>query len=557
MTALFSNIPKSTTNLIESYETFASNFPLESDSSATYVGQSFKPAHTTLVDSVSFYLQKLGDPTIPLYAYIYNHTGTFDSNGTPTGSPIAISDEVDPSTLNEITQYYTYNASSYSESNYDDNIELGTTSLETITSYPTSNYNTALALYNGYRTYQGISFTCSNNFTLNKCQFYIYRWNSPTGTVVAQLYEATGNFGTNGTPTGSPLATSDELDVSTLTVFAALRDFTFSGDQAINLTADTNYFIVLHYTGGDASNYVAMACDTISPTAPGNTAFSNNGTSWTGFNTADLIFYIFGDTRIYDAVGQVFTNTNMMTLTSSKFYAKKTGSPTGSAYAYLWTVYPVGSDNDGQPFEQQAVSDPVDVSTWTTSMALRTFTFSGDQQFEIQAGQRYAVYIRYTGGDASNYITIGIDSSSPTDPDNFLLQTDDTWLYDAPSGVNQLCYYVIGESTTDYGGSTGGRTENNPSWVDFTFSGNDRIVLQANKPYFIVLHTNDPNAYANTSIVGIGTSQSTFPVGNWATSTDGSTWTPLSIFCIDFKLYGVSQWKSEEKSMQGFNNNNI
>ena len=79
------------------------------------------------------------------------------------------------------------------------------------------NYDT---LYSGFPD-AGQTFVSSGG-TLVKSTFYLSLQGSPTGNAVSKLYALSG-----GLPTGSPLATSDPLDVTTLTSSFVLRDFTF------------------------------------------------------------------------------------------------------------------------------------------------------------------------------------------------------------------------------------------------------------------------------------------------------------------------------------------
>jgi hypothetical protein len=357
--------------------------------------------------------------------------------------------------------------------------------------------------------YLGRSFQTTNKILLDKAQFSLERLDNPTVTLTAYIYDHTGTYGVDGTPTGSPIATSDSVLSSAL-------------DQT---TISYNYV---------ASSYSESYYDDNTP----------------------LSGVAGGSVGAYDAVGQVFTNTNAMDIIRARFYAKKVGSPTGYAYAYIWTTYPYGNPSYGVPFEQMAVSDAVDVSTWTTSMALRDFTFSGDQQYTLEAGRTYAIYIQYLGGDnSSNYLIVGDDGSSPADPNNFLLHVTGSWLYNSPPATYQLCYYIYGTSTTDYGGSIGSITTNNFEWIDFDFTGTDRINLDANSNYFVVIH-------AVGTISGTSTIYNEFSLvppftGNGVESTDGITWTPITTNSIEYKIYGISQWSDLEKSQQEFNNNNI
>ena len=64
-----------------------------------YWGQSFTNAHSALLTNCKFYLYKTGSPTGNIYAKIYTHSGTYGTDGKPTGSVLATSDAFDVSTL--------------------------------------------------------------------------------------------------------------------------------------------------------------------------------------------------------------------------------------------------------------------------------------------------------------------------------------------------------------------------------------------------------------------------------------------------------------------------
>jgi hypothetical protein len=95
-------------------------------------------------------------------------------------------------------------------------------------------------------------------------------------------------------------------------------------------------------------------------------------------------------------------------LSSVKFYLSKTGSPTGLAYGVLWTHSGTFGTSSVGTNPQLALSNPIDVSTFGTSNALFEFTFPTN--YLMVNGTPYVVTIYYVGGDASNYINVGVDN---------------------------------------------------------------------------------------------------------------------------------------------------
>lgn len=130
--------------------------------------------------------------------------------------------------------------------------------------------------------------------TLDSMKWYLRKVGTPTGNGFAKVYACSGTPGTNGAPTGAALATSDALDVSTLSTSFALITFNFSGANRITLSNSTNYALSFEYTAGNSTNKVNIGADSTSPSkANGNEFFDNSGV-WAADNTFDECFYLYG-----------------------------------------------------------------------------------------------------------------------------------------------------------------------------------------------------------------------------------------------------------------------
>ena len=281
------------------------------------VGQSIQ-GNGENVSSCKFFLRKTGSPTGNAFAKIYAATGTYGTNAIPTGAALATSDAFDVSTLTTSNVLRTIN---FSGAN---NIKLtnGTTYILAFewvggngsnfvnmtgdATSPTSPGNasriptTTWANLSGNdlifyiytstsKTIAGESFTATAG-SLDSCVFYLKKAGTPTGNIVAKLYAHTGSFGTTGTPTGSVLATSDNVSIASLTTSYALTTFTFTGAQKYLLTNAVNYFITVEYTDGNASNSLTVGADSSAPTHAGNGAIYT--TSWAA-SAADVCFYVY------------------------------------------------------------------------------------------------------------------------------------------------------------------------------------------------------------------------------------------------------------------------
>ena len=163
-------------------------------------------------------------------------------------------------------------------------------------SYSESNVDTNEKMSSYYTEYFGQSFTSSagSSDILDSCKFYIKKEDLPTGNAYATIYAHSGTFGTDSIPTGSILATSDALDVSTLTTSYQLITFNFTGVNRILLTANTHYIVVISYTGGDRFKIVRVGADTSSPSAAGNACYNISGGAWAAVSGEDLAFYVYG-----------------------------------------------------------------------------------------------------------------------------------------------------------------------------------------------------------------------------------------------------------------------
>jgi hypothetical protein len=111
-------------------------------------------------------------------------------------------------------------------------------------------------------------------------------------------------------------------------------------------------------------------------------------------------------------LGQSFANTNSIVLNSCKFYLYRSGSPTGNATCYIYAhsgTYGTSSIPTGAAL---ATSSTLDVSTLTTSAALKTFTFTGANAITLSANTKYILEISYSGGDFSNIVYAGRNTTN-------------------------------------------------------------------------------------------------------------------------------------------------
>ena len=140
----------------------------------------------------------------------------------------------------------------------------------------------------------GQSFTGTAS-DLSSCKFYLQKNDGgSTGTLRALLYAHTGIFGSGGTPTGPILATSDTINVTSLSTSLGLVEFTFSGVEQYTMSSGTNYFILVELVA-DVNDNVNIGIDSSSPTHAGNGYFSPFGAQ-----TYDICFYVYSGGALLD-----------------------------------------------------------------------------------------------------------------------------------------------------------------------------------------------------------------------------------------------------------------
>ena len=155
--------------------------------------------------------------------------------------------------------------------------------------YATSNQDGTTAL-NDTNVGVGQSFN-SGAFTpprtLSSTEWYLSKTGTPTGNAVARLYAHSGALGSTSVPTGAALATSEPVDVSTLTGSLVLTDFDFKDE--FDFATNTDYVFVIEYSDGTSGNFVNVGDDGSAPTHAGNMS-TFDGTTWSADSTHDAIF---------------------------------------------------------------------------------------------------------------------------------------------------------------------------------------------------------------------------------------------------------------------------
>jgi hypothetical protein len=125
---------------------------------------------------------------------------------------------------------------------------------------------------------------------------------SPTGNLTVTLHAHSGTYGTSSVPTGAALATSGNLDVSTLTTAYQTIELAFA--TPYELEASTNYVLAVNYSNGDGSNYVHAQGLATTGTHAGNRSETTG--SWSATAGDDLFFYAYVSPDLYGLPGELF-----------------------------------------------------------------------------------------------------------------------------------------------------------------------------------------------------------------------------------------------------------
>ncbi len=299
-----------------------------------------------------------------------------------------------------------------------------------IDSYPESNYNNDINLCGavGFQSKGGEALTIGSNL-VGSVKFYLTKIGSPTGNATAYLYAATGTVGTNATPTGSALATSATLDVSTISGNPTYNLYEFTFTTPYNASAG-DYCVFVEYTGGNSSNYVNMGMDSSSPTHSGNLIRVDNPdvNTWLGIGIYDTIFYLYS---------------NSYNITSDKIELQlvRSGSPSDN------TILRVETDNAGVPSGTLIDANAtVTVASSGISTSYEWVTFTFPASITIPLGTTYWITL---GRDGTRSTVNRIMWVSGTEAFSYAMAIQGSGTWDTASYTGYFCdFRVYGDVVT-------------------------------------------------------------------------------------------------------------
>jgi hypothetical protein len=137
----------------------------------------------------------------------------------------------------------------------------------------------------------GQSFEVQNDCNLDHLIIDMKTNASPSGSFQFEIYAHSGTYGTSSVPTGAVLATSDTVNVSSLTASYATYTTYFTGANAIAMTAGQRYVLVCNYNATSFPNSIYFKNKT--PSFHGGNQSYKAG-SWNALAGYDIIFDLQG-----------------------------------------------------------------------------------------------------------------------------------------------------------------------------------------------------------------------------------------------------------------------
>ena len=168
-----------------------------------------------------------------------------------------------------------------------------------------------------------------------------------------------------------------------------------------------------------------------------------------------------------------------------KFRIRKESAPTGNFSVVLYDT------TGGVPTGNAIASGSYVISDLPTSFVDRDLGF--DTEYTTVNANTYAIGVEYTGGDASNYLGIGVDNSAPTHSGNAYQFISSTWTLQTYDTVFEAANARITINSTN---------SSNPVETEFDFTVSSTPVLRIQNAVSVSLHVQDTlnNAIANARV---------------------------------------------------------
>lgn len=234
---------------------------------------------------------------------------------------------------------------------------------------------------------------------------------------------------------------------------AGVRTWTSTGwTQLLEKANGTLYISVLWKIAGASETDPTFTCST-SETFNGTLIAIKDIDTITPFNFTTCSSYVEanrdGGTNVYAGAiigaAQSFVG-NGEVLQRASFYLRKVGAPTGNITAKVYVhsgTYGTSSIPTGAAL---ATSTVIAATALTTSDVLYHYDFLTTNSITLTNATNYIISLEYGGGDASNYIIVGYDASTPGHGGNYSTLTGAVWTAD--SAKDAIFYLNTGSYVT-------------------------------------------------------------------------------------------------------------
>lgn len=177
------------------------------------------------------------------------------------------------------------------DGSFEDAMIRGVVGGSVLDEYPDTNYDQN-GSYSSQDAYAQ-AFRLSAGAKISRVEFSMRTDAAPSGNVYARLYAAAGTLGSSAVPTGSPLAVSALVDVTTLPSAYEMIPFDFATPP--DADADVTYCIAPEFDGTPDGLYPLVGLDVFAATHAGNMSQRNRSTGlWEAVASQDLIFRLTG-----------------------------------------------------------------------------------------------------------------------------------------------------------------------------------------------------------------------------------------------------------------------
>jgi len=222
--------------------------------------------------------------------------------------------------------------------------------------------------------------------TLSSASFALKKTGVPTGNAVVKLYAHSGTYGTSSIPTGTALATSDNINVANLTTSYVTTNIQFStAAQQYALVNATNYVITVEYSGGSVGNTLDVGSNV---GGYGGNYADLTGTTWTAIAANDATFAVYVNANVIinatnGANPGTFINTSngSTTISNSVTITITVLDSSGTAVASAHVVIIRTSDS----------VDLLNTTTDVSGIATTTYNYLADTAVKIRVRKNSAI----------------------------------------------------------------------------------------------------------------------------------------------------------------------